>query len=321
MPAGGSTTLTAQATLTNAAAVAPGTPSSIPVLVQQTTDPICSATPPGAQPSGAQFVLSAIAAGTCTVTIGADPSGVPGATADTTTLAITVTGPPSATPTPPSCDLIQNGKCYHRIVGPTAQLFHKHVVPDDNCSTDGQASCNYIDSIKQIFLEPGYPIQPPVPPVDSSHELLIRIDSIVGALKTCLPYAAFATVPIGTQIPWGSGDGTGGPVDPPTGFGAPAVYTIDNHIIGNFVPSGVLGLGPSWDQATTLSELFASVATRNVGQPFSFAYYAGDAGSQAYLLLQPDFPGCDAAGDPNHVGVEYGDAAILLLLEIYQAVP
>ncbi len=55
MSVGTAQSFTAQATLTNRNAVAAGTPASIPVEIEQTTTGICSATPPGSQPSGTTF--------------------------------------------------------------------------------------------------------------------------------------------------------------------------------------------------------------------------------------------------------------------------
>jgi prepilin-type N-terminal cleavage/methylation domain-containing protein len=321
MPVGGSTSLTAQATLTNPAAVAPGTPTSIPVLVQQTSNTVCTATPPGAQPSGAQFALNAIASGTCTATIGADASGVPGATADTTSLTVTVTAAPSATPSPQACDLIENGKCYHRIVDRTSQTFWKHVVPDDNCAVvPGGSPCMFLDSIKQIFLEPGFGIQPPVPPTDSAHEILIKIDSIVTVLTACLPYTVFAADNPAIPIFWG-GQAIGAPTNPDDGLGEPSIFTTGNRIIEAWAPTGNFTLGNTWSQPTTLSEMSSALAFRRVGLPFSLTYSASDITPGAYVQLHPDFPGCDAAGDPNAPGVEYGNAGVALVLEVYQAVP
>ncbi len=320
MPVGGSTTLTAQATLTNGAAVAPGTPSSIPVLVQQTTDPICSATPPGAQPSGAQFVLSAIAAGTCTVTIGADPSGVPGATADTTTLTITVTGPPSATPTPPSCDLIENGKCYHRIVGPTAQMFSKAVTPDTQCSSPTDPlTCTYVDSVGGVLLSPGFDIVPPMPPIDSTHELLFRIDGIAGATLGCLPYSMFQTIPAGDPIDWRSTT-IGGPSNPPTGLGQPELYSTLNRFVQQSAPTnGYVETAYVWPLDTTAIGFFEAVARGRVGTAFTFTYSSADATSTTHTVWYPDFPGCDVAGDTLFAGHEYGFTGVQLQFEVFQA--
>ncbi len=62
---GATGTFTAQATLTNANAVPPGTPATIPVEIQS-ADPTCAATPPGWQPSGSTFTVTGTAPGTCT---------------------------------------------------------------------------------------------------------------------------------------------------------------------------------------------------------------------------------------------------------------
>jgi prepilin-type N-terminal cleavage/methylation domain-containing protein len=320
MTVGGTDSITAQATLSNPSAVPAGTPATIPVIVQVLTGPICSASPAGAQPSGSSFALSALSAGTCTVTINADVSAVLGATADTVTVSMSVSSAPGTTPSPASCDLVANGKCYHRIVDRTMQTFRKHVVPDDNCATVVDNTCTYVDSIKDIFLEPGFGFQAPVPPIDPSHELLVRIDSVVTVYKGCLPFTSFATLAGGSQILWG-GNSVGAPANAPDGLGEPSIFTTSNHVITDFANNGVYTLDRTWGQPTTLSGLFVALAFRRVGVPFSFTYHAADAAAGSYLQLHPDFPGCDAAADVNFPGVEYGDAAVSLLLEIFQAVP
>ena len=130
MSIGGSDdTIVATADLTNPNAVPAGTPLRLPVLIQRTTDTICTATPAGPQASGTTFTLKAISPGTCTVTIAADASGVPGATADIATFNVPIFGPaPSPTPTPLSCDFRGNGLCYHQIDS-GAQIFRKYVAP------------------------------------------------------------------------------------------------------------------------------------------------------------------------------------------------
>ncbi len=319
MPVGGSTALTAQATLTNATAVAPGTPTSIPVLVQQTSDSVCTAAPPGPQPSGAQFVLNAIASGTCTATIGADPSGVPGATADTASLTVTVTAPPSATPSPPTCDLIANGKCYHRIVDRTSQAFYKAVTPDSQCTSPGDSTtCEYIDSIHEISLSQGYDIIPPEPPKDAAHELLFRIESIAGATSACLPYSAIQTMPFG-PINWG-GTNIGGPAQPPMGLGEPDTFSTQNRVIQQSAPvSGYLESSYVWQEPTTLQGLYSAVALGKVGSIYTFTYSSPEASSITHTSWYPDFPGCDVAGDPNAPGQEYGIAGVNLQFEVFQA--
>jgi prepilin-type N-terminal cleavage/methylation domain-containing protein len=320
MTVGASTTLTAQATLTNAAAVAPGTPASLPVMVQQTSDPICTSTPPGAQPSGAQFVLSALAPGTCTATIGADTTGVPGATADTATVTVAVTGPPVATPSPPTCDLVENGKCYHRIVDRTSHTFFKAVTAEIQCpSPIDPASCSYVDAIGGILLSPGYDITPPSPPTDAAHELLFEVSAIVGASKACLPYSAIQAQPFGNPIDW-SGSTIGGPVDPPAGFGQPETFSTQNRVNELAAPlSGYVESSYVWQEPTTLGALYAAVAQRTIGTTYTFEYFSADASKVTHTSWNPDFPGCDAAGEANAPAQQYGLAGVSLQFEIYQA--
>jgi hypothetical protein len=257
------------------------------------------------------------------VTIAADATGVPGATADTASLTIAVTGSPSPTPSPPTCDLIDNGKCYRRIVDRTSHTFFKHVVPDDNCLTVPSGSpCNFIDSIKQIYLEPGFGFQTPVPPTDSDHQTLIRIDSIVGVTMSCLPYAAFAENNPGIPILFGGNYTVGAPVNPADGLGEPSLFTTSNHLISDAAPEGSFDLGRSWNRPTRLADLFSALANGIIGFPFITMYFASDTTAGKYVQFHPDFAGCDAAGDATFPGVvEYGDAGVTLLLEVYQTVP
>jgi prepilin-type N-terminal cleavage/methylation domain-containing protein len=319
MAVGGSAAVTAQATLMNAASVAPGTPTTIPVLVQQISDTVCAATPAGPQPSGAQFVIAATAAGTCAVTIGADPSGVPGATADTSSFTINVTAAPNVTPSPPSCDLSTNGKCYHRIVDQTAQTFTKTVSANTECLNSDAGGCIYIDSVGEILLTPPYYISPPVPPTDSAHELLFRIDGIVGATFACLPFSAFQSITGGGTIDWG-GTTIGGPTNPPIGFGRPDVFATLNRVseqsvsVGGYVESNYI-----WPQPTTLEGLYDAVATLQIGSPFLFTYSTPSAASNTQTVWDPDFPGCDVSGESGSPGHEYGIASALIWFEIFQA--
>ncbi|HWT05163.1 MAG TPA: hypothetical protein VN224_05355, partial [Xanthomonadales bacterium] len=216
---------TAQATLTNANAVPSGTPQSIPVETQ-TADTTCAATPPGWQPSGSAFTLTGASAGTCTVTAQADASAIPGATTDTASLTVTITAVAGATPTPvpPQCDLVTNGKCYRRIVDRTTQAFYKYVLPDTQC---GFNTCWYIDSIRQIFLDPTYAVLPPATPIPD-RELLFKINAIQSVTKECEPFSAFSSVSGVDPIQW-SGSVIGGPVVIPLGLGEPSVYATVNH--------------------------------------------------------------------------------------------
>ncbi|MDP9025687.1 MAG: hypothetical protein M3N13_09980, partial [Candidatus Eremiobacteraeota bacterium] len=120
-----------------------------------------------------------------------------------------------------------------------AQAFSKHVLPDTSCPSVNNG-CVYIDSIAQILLEPAYGFQPPVPAIDSDHELLFKILKIVGVIDQCRPYSYFDSVPGGDPIQWG-GSGIGAPTDAVNGFGQPSIYSTINHLsvgttsLGSFI--------------------------------------------------------------------------------------
>jgi hypothetical protein len=195
-------------------------------------------------------------------------------------------------------------------------------VPDDNCLIVPSGSpCNFIDSIKQIYLEPGFGFQTPVPPTDSDHQILIRIDSITGVLSECLPYIAFSTNNPSIPIFFGGGGSIGSPTNPANGLGQPDLYTTSNHVIEDPTPGGIFTLDPSWHGSTTVADLISALATQRVGAPITLTYFASDARTGSYLQLHPDFAGCDAAGDVNFSTVEYGDVEVGLLLEVFQATP
>jgi type II secretory pathway pseudopilin PulG len=318
---GATGSLTAQATLTNANAVPAGTPASIPVEIQ-TADATCTATPTGWQPSGSAFTVTGTASGTCTLSAQANASAVPGAMADAASATVAVIGAGGATPTPapPQCDLVTNGKCYHRIVDPVSQTFSKYVFPDDGCG-DPNIGCVYVDSIKQILLQPPYGFQPPVSATDSAHELLFKVLKISGVVRQCQPYSYFSGVPAGNSIQWG-GDGTGAPADAAVGWGKPATFATINHLItATSASGGFIEPSQTWDQGTNLLSLFETVASGGVSSPYSFTFWSSADTPEKYIQWYPDFPGCDAAGDPNSLGAEYGIASVALVLEIYQAVP
>lgn len=318
MAVGGNDTLTAQAQLTNPNAVPAGTPSSVPVSAS--TDAACSAAPPGWQPSGTTFTLMGLAVGTCTITVTADVSGVPSAAADTATATVSVTGSPSATPRPATCDLVTNGKCYHRIVDQTSQTFWKYVAPDTQCGiVNGTGDCWYIDAIRSIDLYPGFAVQPLFPPIDSAHELLLAIDLISGVDKQCLPFSSFSGTPAASGISWG-GSSIGAPVNAPPGYGQPSLFMTENHILPSGT-TGSTGAKSPWPLTTTLSSMYAAVAFQLVGSPYSFTYSSTQVSAGSTLQWHPDFPGCDAAGDLNSPGVQYGFAGVNIVLEAYQANP
>jgi len=318
---GNTEAFTAQATLTNVASVAPGTPSSIPVFVAATTPGVCTVTPPGSQPSGTSFTITALLAGTCTIAMEGDTSGVIGSSADTASITVTISNAPVPTPTPQTCDLLQNGKCFHQIVGQTAVQFWKYVVPSSQCVGGDSQSCSFENSIAAILLYDPYIIQPPVAPSDSDHGILIRIDAIAGVASECLPYPAFASIPATNPIPW-NGNITGAPANPPPGFGEPNIFSTANHLATTSAnaPANFDDAGQTW-QGPTLAELYTANVTRQVDAPYTFTYSSSDAANGTPIQWFPDFPGCDVAADPSFVGGEYGISGVQLLFEIYQTTP
>lgn len=317
--AGGS--FTAQATLTNANAVPPGTPASVPVGIQS-ADTTCTATPSGWQPSGSAFTVTGSAAGTCTVTVAADASAVPGATTDTATVTITIAAAAGATPTPspPQCDLVTNGKCYRRIVDRTTQTFNKTVSPDTACDLNQpDILCKYIDSIRSITLDE-YLIIPPNPPIDDAHELLFRINRIDGLLYGCIPYSLFSSVPANDPLPLIS-TAVGGPTNLPIGFGNPSVNTTVNNVFVGGVPVAFNEKILSYRVRATLSDMIDSMKRLQPGLPYEFTFYTGDATPSTEIAWLPDFPSCDNAGDAISQSPEYGTVGARLSFEVFQAIP
>ena len=310
----------AQAALTNPGSVAPGTPASIPVEIAQTTTGICSASPTGPQPSGTTFSLNGLSAGTCTITVAAVTTGVPGATADTASITVTISAAPNPTPTPQGCDLTANGQCFHRIIGPTQMAFSKYVLPNTECSNPNDpGSCSYVNSIQAIELT-DYQFAPLTAPIDAGHELLFEIDAVQSIFEGCLPYSVFASIPGNDPIPWG-GSGIGAPVNLPIGFGQPSQYLTLNHVL--LAPNGVNefnDIGP-WTQGTTLAGFFDAVALQLPGSSYTFTFFSGAANSASGIQWYPDFPGCDVAADPLNPGGQYGFVTAQLLFQIYQASP
>ncbi len=319
---GATASVSAQATLTNPNAVSSGTPVSIPVSIQS-ADMTCTATPPGWQQSGTSFAISGKAVGTCTLTVMADPSGVAGASSDTATATTAIAAVPVPTPTSSatSCDVAANGKCYHRIVGEANQTFWKYVLPDTSCLADG-SQCFYSDSIRQIVLEPAYGFRPLTAAVDGAHELLFEVEKVISVYNQCQPYSYFAGVPAGDSIQWG-GSGIGSPMTAAFGWGQPSIYSTVNHVLmGGPLQSGSLIEGnQSWTSGTTLRNLFDAVASGQIGQAYRFSFSSSADTPDSYVQWYPDFAGCDAAGDSNRPGIEYGISGVELVFQIYQAVP
>jgi prepilin-type N-terminal cleavage/methylation domain-containing protein len=316
---GAAGSFTAQATLANANAAPVGTPASIPVGIQS-ADATCAAAPSGWQPSGSSFTVTSAAPGACTVTMQGDVSGIPGATTDTATVSVTIATTPNAAPTPaPSqCDLFSNGKCYHRIVDRTNQMFTKTVSPGSTCE-DAQptAPCVYLDSIRFITLD-GYTLKPPAAPTDAAHELLFRIDSIDGLSYDCIPYSAFANIVPENPLPL-FGRGIGAPPNPPIGFGKPSVYVAIEHVFLAGIPDSFDEKTESQSVLPTLSDMIDALARSQSGPAYSFTYFSGAAPPGSTITWLPDFPGCDNAGDSASAGVEYGNVTVLLSFEVFQA--
>jgi prepilin-type N-terminal cleavage/methylation domain-containing protein len=315
---GATGTFTAQATLTNAGSVAPGTPASIPVGVQ-TADATCSAAPLGWQPSGSNFAVTGVAAGTCTVTVQADLSAIPGAAADSATATMMISAAPAATPSPspPPCDLISNGKCYRRIVDQTTQTFTKTVSATTNCgSVPPDTPCAYLDSVRSITLDE-YPLIAPVPPIDDAHELLFQIHRIDGVLFACVPYSILSTVaPTDTLALYSRT--VGGPAIRPDGYGQPSVFTAINHLFVGTTPASFDEKAASADVGPTLYEMVDALERMKSGSPFSFTYHSTSATSDSKITWLPDFPSCDNAGD-GKAGNEYGYVTAQLSFEVFQA--
>jgi prepilin-type N-terminal cleavage/methylation domain-containing protein len=320
LSAGTTEAFTAQATLTNAASVAPGTPASIPVFVAATTPGICTATPPGSQPSGTSFTITALLAGTCTIAMQGDTSGVIGSSADTASITVTISNVPAPTPTPQSCDLMQNGKCFHQIVAPTDVEVTKFVQPASQCTDPSDpTSCVYINQIQTIELI-GYTFAPPTVP-DVDHELLFEIDEVQGIFAGCQPYVSFSNIPGGGAIPWG-GTGVGGPANPLIGYGQPSQFLTVNHIVqGSPTTNSYNDAVAPWAQGTNLAQLYGAILLGLSGTPYFFTYSAGVVGGPDGIGWYPDFPGCDAAADPNFPGAQYGIVTVDVVFQIFQAAP
>ena len=231
-------------------------------------------------------------------------------------IGVPVSGSPTATPKP--CDLTANGKCYHRIVDQTNQVFSKYVAPDVVCDTNGSPGCRYIDAIQSIQFGASYNFRPNAPPLDPAHELLFKIDEVAGISEQCLPYSAFADVPGGNTILWG-GDGAGGPGSIQIGFGQPSLYLTINHVFSDFASMARFQEPESWSPGTTVSELFEAIARREVGDPYTFTYSSLDAASSDPIQWYPDFPGCDVSGAPTPPAKQYGMVSVSLVFEVYQA--
>ncbi|HTD36111.1 MAG TPA: hypothetical protein VK669_01260 [Candidatus Limnocylindrales bacterium] len=315
---GGTDSIVAQATLTNASMVASGTPITIPVYAEPSSN--CSVSPTSPQPSTATFLVLGLVAGSCVIEVTADTTDVAGAIADSAAVNVTVGSPPAGAPSPPACDLVDNGFCYSRVIGATTMQFEKDVIPDVACGdSDGATNCWYINSIRQITLTP-YTLSLLSAADTQERSLLFRITKIAGLTYGCLPYALFSGIPGGAPLPYLS-TGIGAPVNIPIGFGQPSTYAHEK-----LIAVGPPGIGTSDDTATSknvaasLLSLINAIAERNIGPDFRFSYFATNAQAGVNINWFPDFPGCDAVGDPNVPDPQFGYSAVTLEFEIYQRV-
>jgi prepilin-type N-terminal cleavage/methylation domain-containing protein len=317
---GATASFTAQATLTNPTAVSAETPASIPVAVQS-ADTTCTATPPGWQQSGASFTVAGVASGTCSVTAGADTSGVAGATSDTASVALTITANPTPAPTGTAalCDLVTNEKCFRRIIDVTTKSFSKTVSADTKCDDTQSGKCTYLDSIRSISLDE-FSLTPSVPPVDETHELLFRINSIDSLLFACMPYSTLSTFSASDslQLIYGS---IGGAANRPIGFGNPSLYATINRIFLESIPESFEEKRVSREVVPTVFGMVDDLARTKPGVPYSFTYFSSAAMPNSKIIWLPDFPSCDNAGDPQSAGTEYGNVIAAYVFEVFQATP
>ncbi|HEY0382113.1 MAG TPA: prepilin-type N-terminal cleavage/methylation domain-containing protein [Candidatus Elarobacter sp.] len=315
---GATGSFTAQATLTNANAVPPGTPASIPISVA-TADATCNAAPPGWQSSGSAFSVTGIAAGNCTVTVQADPSAITGAATDSAAATITIGAAPAATPSPspPPCDLVANGKCYRRIVDQTTKRFEKTVSPSSTCDISPWTNpCTYLDSIRSISLDE-YRLTPPAPPVDDEHELLFRIERIDTIVHGCIPYSWFSTMATSDPLPFTSLT-VGGPANRPVGFGRPSIYSAVNYVFVASVPNWFDEKTASAAVVPTLKDMIDDLDRVKPGLPYSFTFHSAGTPPNSEITWLPDFPSCDNAGDSLTVGNKFGTVSVDLTFTVFQ---
>jgi hypothetical protein len=322
MDIGSGDSIIAEARLLNPTATANGIPNSVPIAVQLPGSMVCTVAPLGPQPSGSTFALSAKAAGPCQGTIVADVTSVPGATADTASFNITIlTSQAAQSPPPRSCDLLLGGRCYLQIVPRTVAEFRKDVLPDSTCTDTADGTvCSYLDSIKQISLGSPFEVQPKVPPLDANHELLYRIDAVTSVGYFCESYPYFAVVQPPNAIQW-PGIVIGGPADAPIGFGEPNLFFTKNILVGATTIGSFPNAANPWATSTSLMNIYEAVAQNRIGAASTFSYSSPDATTLSTVQWYPDFPGCDASGDPNAPAARYGSATVLLAFEVYQAIP
>ena len=245
---------------------------------------------------------------------GCTPTPPPPSPGPTATVSVSVSASPTTAPKP--CDLTTNGKCYHRIVDQTNQVFSKYVAPEVVCDNVG---CRYVDAIQSIGFGASYNFRPITPPLEPAHELLFKIDEVAGILEQCLTYTAFADVPGGSNFLRG-GDGAGGPAaSVQIGFGRPSVFLTVNHVFSTFESMARFQEPEAWSVGTTMLALFEAIARSEVGDPYTFTYSSPDAASSDPIQWYPDFPGCDVSGRNAPDEKQYGMVSVSLVFEVYQA--
>jgi hypothetical protein len=133
-----------------------------------------------------------------------------------------------------------------------------------------------------------------------------------------VPYALFSTIPGSNPLPYTS-TGLGEPADAPLGFGEPSVFVHQE-----FVALGPAGVGTADDTTTSrnvgasLNQLIDAIGRHEVGPDYRFHYFSSDARVGATINWFPDFPGCDAVGDPGILDPQFGYSAVTLEFEVYQ---
>jgi hypothetical protein len=114
--------------------------------------------------------------------------------------------------------------------------------------------------------------------------------------------------------------GTGGPADPPLGFGEPSQYITLNHVSSGMPNAATFDAINPWPLSTTLPQMFEAVANHNVGDVQMFTFSAASITVPDEIVWFPDFPGCDVSGEA-YAPAQYGVVQVELVFEIFQARP
>jgi hypothetical protein len=215
------------------------------------------------------------------------------------------------------------------------ETFDKTVKPDYTCD-NFSGDCIWINKVgrAEISARESYGVQPPIAPTNSGHQLLFQLNGIAAIASRCVPFWMIVSMmppppndPL--SYPIGSGPSAtnliaGAQWSP--GYGQPGIYSSRHVVVHSTFASA--GIEQSTDaDATQFSQSiyqFADAVQQPLYSPIvSSAYFDPSTEQNDYITYVPDFTDCASSlpEDGNLDNQLYGTTTMVIVMEVYQAIP